>query len=485
MYQKLLSDYETDRNNLGTVRSENLGYQITLESLEAKILTHERNEVAWAEKYEQQDYQLKLKVWELGCKVSEIEKLTSERDKLLQKIDSINRVGLSHVAFVEKKKVISDKTGLGYGIDGSSDEVSPSDKEQTSSEDISTSDDELTSVEDTEPSDKKPVSDSPPKLNKDKEYHTVPPPTGAFQPPRPDVSSYGVDELQFRKKLAGEPKMNRPNDVYPISSGFVSNGVWFPRSFQNQAVPQNTFQNTASHSAVPLKETFQHTAYSKKPFHHHRGFEMLGPKLCHVCYSPHHLIKDCNYHSAYLSKFPKNKIVKNIPRETKPVWSRTDRVNHSNFARNNRYPHQRKPYSKPPVSSSTGKPQTVPSQRTVQSSTKKGTAHAFSQTKPNKFNTHKSIRFYKQKAVPKPKKPKGKVKQIWVKKESTDGKQPVLSNNKGNTGNMVDKTGDMEPKHMIIDHVFKDSGDYILKEFQYVTPQGEHKSVMAWVPKRN
>ena len=50
---------------------------------------------------------------------------------------------------------------------------------------------------------------------------------------------------------------------------------------------------------------------------------------------------------------------------------------------------------------------------------------------------------------------------------------------------MVDKTGDMEPKHMIIDHVFKDSGDYILKEFQYVTPQGEHKSVMAWVPKRN
>ena len=37
----------------------------------------------------------------------------------------------------------------------------------------------------------------------------------------------------------------------------------------------------------------------------------------------------------------------------------------------------------------------------------------------------------------------------------------------------------------IIDHVLKNSGDYILKEFKYVTPQGEHKSVMAWVPIRN
>ena len=30
-------------------------YQLTLESMEAKIITHENNEVAWAEKYEQQD----------------------------------------------------------------------------------------------------------------------------------------------------------------------------------------------------------------------------------------------------------------------------------------------------------------------------------------------------------------------------------------------------------------------------------------------
>ena len=37
----------------------------------------------------------------------------------------------------------------------------------------------------------------------------------------------------------------------------------------------------------------------------------------------------------------------------------------------------------------------------------------------------------------------------------------------------------------MIDHVLKDSGDYILKEFEYVTPQGVSKSVLTWIPHRN
>jgi hypothetical protein len=46
MYQKLLSEYVAERNKFQKARSEVAGYQITLESLEAKILTHEDNEVA-------------------------------------------------------------------------------------------------------------------------------------------------------------------------------------------------------------------------------------------------------------------------------------------------------------------------------------------------------------------------------------------------------------------------------------------------------
>ena len=62
----------------------------------------------------------------------------------------------------------------------------------------------------------------------------------------------------------------------------------------------------------------------------------------------------------------------------------------------------------------------------------------------------------------------------------------VLSENNGEKESVDNNsTQVLESKTLILDSAFKNSGDYILKEFEYVTPQGEHKSVMAWVPKRN
>jgi hypothetical protein len=205
-------------------------------------------------------------------------------------------------------------------------------------------------------------------------------------------------------------------------------------------------------------------------------------KLCYVCYSPDHLIKHCDLHSEYLSQFPKNRSTTHKPRETRPVWNHSNRVNHSNFSKDYRYPHQKRMFSKSPVPSHSDKSQEVPSQRTDKFSPTHGTAHTFSHRRPKRFNSYK--RSYTSSRVPRSEKPK--VKRNWVKKESTDGEQEVLSSDKGETGSVVDiTTQDMGPTQIIIDHAFKTSGDYILKEFKYVTPQGEHKSVMAWVPKRN
>jgi hypothetical protein len=58
--------------------------------------------------------------------------------------------------------------------------------------------------------------------------------------------------------------------------------------------------------------------------------------------------------------------------------------------------------------------------------------------------------------------------------ESTDAEQPVLSILNGENGDST-----------VIDHILKNSGDYILKEFEYVTPQGVSKSVLTWIPHRN
>ncbi|GJR52435.1 ribonuclease H-like domain-containing protein [Tanacetum coccineum] len=49
-YKKLLESYQTERDNFQKARSEILGYQMSLESLEVILKTHEKNEYAWGDK---------------------------------------------------------------------------------------------------------------------------------------------------------------------------------------------------------------------------------------------------------------------------------------------------------------------------------------------------------------------------------------------------------------------------------------------------
>ena len=91
-YQTLLKDLELEKENHRTTRDEKLEYLYTLEEVEVEVeaKVHKENEEAWTDKYNQLEYQLKLSDWKLGCKISEVEKLTKERDDLLQKLASWN-----------------------------------------------------------------------------------------------------------------------------------------------------------------------------------------------------------------------------------------------------------------------------------------------------------------------------------------------------------------------------------------------------------
>lgn len=176
MYQKLLSEYVAERNKFQKARSEIAGYQLTLESMEAKILTHENNEVAWAERYKQQEYQVKLSDWKLRCKVSELEKITNERDKLLEKLAVWNASGLSHVQFIEKQRTSNLKTGLGYENDCTEGISSKS----SLTADTSTSDEEFIILDDNTSSDEEYPSPTPPEYKTDKSYNAVPIPQVVF-----------------------------------------------------------------------------------------------------------------------------------------------------------------------------------------------------------------------------------------------------------------------------------------------------------------
>ncbi|GKD67842.1 hypothetical protein Tco_1321932, partial [Tanacetum coccineum] len=59
-YKLLLENYQKERDNFQRARTEILGYQMSfLESLEVILKTHEKNEYAWGDKYEQMEYDFK------------------------------------------------------------------------------------------------------------------------------------------------------------------------------------------------------------------------------------------------------------------------------------------------------------------------------------------------------------------------------------------------------------------------------------------
>ncbi|GJV09977.1 hypothetical protein Tco_1351518 [Tanacetum coccineum] len=61
-FKTLQKNYDTEREKHNKARLRNSGYELALESLESRILRHEKNELDWGEKYEFQNYELKPSV---------------------------------------------------------------------------------------------------------------------------------------------------------------------------------------------------------------------------------------------------------------------------------------------------------------------------------------------------------------------------------------------------------------------------------------
>ncbi|GKF97037.1 hypothetical protein Tco_0292858 [Tanacetum coccineum] len=91
------------------------GYEIALESLESKILGHEKNELAWGEKYEFQNYELKCREIKINNLNLELEKVVKERDELNLKIVKWEESSKNLNELLNSQMSARDKTGLGYG----------------------------------------------------------------------------------------------------------------------------------------------------------------------------------------------------------------------------------------------------------------------------------------------------------------------------------------------------------------------------------
>ncbi|GJS79254.1 hypothetical protein Tco_0729135 [Tanacetum coccineum] len=240
------------------------------------------------------------------------------------------------------------------------------------------------------------------------------------------------------------------------------------------------------------KETIFNTKHSEESFQNRspnsqnsvgqesrtKGLGNKGGKLCFVCYSPNHLIKDCNLHERTFqhTQTHKSKGTQGS-RETRPVWNNIQRVNHSNFARNSRYPHQRKSFIPSAVLTrdgliSTARPKMT---QTVLSRSTDGSYYPrVDIRRPRISNYSPSSRSSTTRTPHRPQRPKKIVKSIWVKKGSTVGSQAVPPQTVKKSA-MISPKQTWKPKGKYLDSVNRGNGSYTLKQFEYGNPEEDLK----------
>ncbi|GKD15728.1 putative ribonuclease H-like domain-containing protein [Tanacetum coccineum] len=114
-FKTLQKNYDSEREKHSRARLEIQGYELALESLESRILGHEKNELAWGEKYEFQNYELKCREIKINNLNLELEKVVKERDELKLKIEKWEESSKNLDELLNSQMSARDKTGLGYG----------------------------------------------------------------------------------------------------------------------------------------------------------------------------------------------------------------------------------------------------------------------------------------------------------------------------------------------------------------------------------
>ncbi|GJV35088.1 hypothetical protein Tco_1407565 [Tanacetum coccineum] len=149
----------------------------------ALMATNSENEYAWGDKYEQMEYDLKIRDLKLEEKQKELDQALKERDDFKVKLEKWTNASVLQNEVLNKQRYVSDKSCIGFGIESSNSMES----------DISSGDETLT-------------DSAYENFKREKAYKAVPPPTGTIIPPRANVSFTGIDELAIRNKVVNQEK---------------------------------------------------------------------------------------------------------------------------------------------------------------------------------------------------------------------------------------------------------------------------------------
>ncbi|GKA12745.1 putative ribonuclease H-like domain-containing protein [Tanacetum coccineum] len=442
-FKILQKNYDTEREKHTRGRLEIQGYEIALESLESRILGHERNEIAWGEKYEFQNYELN----EISLSVFDVRSSDEESTT-------------ANAGFLKQWMNIRD------------DETTPANDRFSKNE-----------------------------------FHVVPPPiTGNFLTPRADISFAGLDEYAIRNKII-ESKTTEPNTKTSKTVGKSNDASTEKPKFVSESVVNKdrviiedwTSDDEEDVSVFNSVETNKIQTVNNKvhKIGQKQGIGFKKTKACFVCKSTDHLIKDCNFYDKKGQEPKKKNVVKTGPRVDKPVWDNAKRVNHQNFSNTLKYPHLRETFVPSGVLTRTCLVHTTKHVSTVKPSVstdrpnvntgrpKDNHVRPISPTRPNVrpfvlqiAQTGGAIRLiYPRMDNVRPRAPCSKnLKQVdktsGVNNMATNEKRAVVNAAKGKLANTQKGTKWVwKPKGNYLDHMSKDSGSFMLKKFEYGNPE--------------
>ncbi|GJX86297.1 ribonuclease H-like domain-containing protein [Tanacetum coccineum] len=182
-YETLQKQYDQQREALNKSNLEIIGYQMGLESLEARIVVHEKNEAVYEEDIAFLKYDVQVKDISIKDLKNQLEEALKEKDDLKLKLNFFEESSKNLTKLINSQISAKDKAGLGYDSQINKSEVVHSVFNSRESD-----------------VDNSPVND---RFKIGEGFHAVPPPyTGNYMPSRPDLSFAGLDDSVYKTKVS-------------------------------------------------------------------------------------------------------------------------------------------------------------------------------------------------------------------------------------------------------------------------------------------
>ncbi|GJZ91812.1 hypothetical protein Tco_0663877 [Tanacetum coccineum] len=194
-YETLQKQYDQQRDALKKYNLEIIGYQLGIESLEARIVVNQKNEAVYEEDIAFLKYDVKVRDNSIIELKNQLAEALKEKDDLKLKLEKFETSSIKLTKLINSQISVNNKSGVRFDSQMNDNELH--DCHLNKSEVFeSASDSSVNEIEE----ENNQVND---RFKKVEGYHAVPPPyTRNYMPSRPDLSFAGLDDSVYKTNMS-------------------------------------------------------------------------------------------------------------------------------------------------------------------------------------------------------------------------------------------------------------------------------------------